>query len=157
MTTVAPSTALLDILSRNANTEIGRRWDFAPIKSVDDFRRNVPLTDYDVYRPYIERMMKNGEKDLIACGNVEFYAPTSGTTSKSKFFPIYAPFKAWAVGLRNTTPPGKTILFSNMFGSMGTPCGVPITPASAKYLHALLSVEPYTYTQPLSRLTALQI
>ena len=89
----ASSATLLSIVSRNVNTEIGRRWNFAAIQSVDDFRTNVPLTDYEVYRPYIQRMMENGEKDLIASGEVVYYAPTSGTTSKSKFIPKYTHFK----------------------------------------------------------------
>ena len=134
------------IVSRNASTEIGRKWSFGEIHSIDDFRRNVPLTDYEEYRPYIQRMMENGEKDLIACGNVLFYAPTSGTTSKSKFIPKFASFKSDELG--QAVQAEKTVLFANMFKTMHTSLGVPVTPGSAKHLQALLSVKPYTYPAP---------
>ena len=148
MAAIIPCATLLRILSRNAKTHIGRRWNFAAIQSVADFRRNVPLTDYNVYRPYVERMMYNGERDLIACGNVLYYAPTSGTTSKSKFIPRYMDIAAASSELKHAAPAGKTVVFANMFGTKYTPLGVPVTPGSAKYLHALLSAEPYTYPAP---------
>ena len=143
---VDPSATLLGIISRSASTEIGRRWNFAAIQSVDDFRENVPLTDYEVYRPYIQRMVDNGEKDLIVCGDVVFYAPTSGTTSKSKFIPKYADFKSDE--LKHAIKAEKTVVFANMFKTMWTPLGVPVIPGSSKHLHTLLSVEPYTYPAP---------
>jgi len=136
------SKTLQGTLSRNADTELGKRWNFAAIQSVNDFRRNVPLTDYEFYRPYIQRMMENGEKDLITCGEVVFYAPTSGTTSSSKFIPKYAHFKA------EDAAPDRTLLFANILGSKQTELGVPITPTSASHLNALLSAEPYTYPIP---------
>ena len=147
MTVPATSSAtLLSIVSRNVSTEIGRQWNFAAIQSVDDFRTNVPLTDYEVYRPYIQRMMENGEKDLIASGEVVFYAPTSGTTSKSKFIPKYSDFKENELKL--AAPLGRTVVFANMFATMRTSLGVPVTPGSAKHLQALLSAEPYNYPAP---------
>ena len=90
--------------------------------------------------------MENGEKDLIASGEVAFYAPTSGTTSKSKFIPKYTHFKVDE--LKHAAPPGRTLVFANMFATMWTPLGVPVTPGSAKHLQALLSAEPYNYPAP---------
>ena len=142
----ASSATLLSIVSRNVNTEIGRRWNFAAIQSVDDFRTNVPLTDYEVYHPYIQRMMENGEKDLIASGEVVYYAPTSGTTSKSKFIPKYTHFKENE--LKFAAPLGRSVVFANMFATRRTPLGVPVTPGSAEYLQGLLSAEPYNYPTP---------
>ena len=144
---VNPSATLLRIVSRSANTEIGKRWNFAAIQSVDDFRRNVPLTDYEVYRPYIQRMVDNGEKDLVAvCGDVVYYAPTSGTTSKSKLIPKYANFKGDEMD--HATQVGKTVMFANMLKSEWAPHGVPIIPVTANFLRALFSAEPNTYPAP---------
>lgn len=92
-------------------------------------------------------MMENGEKDLIATGEVVYYAPTSGTTSKSKFIPKYTHYKANE--LNHAAPPGKSVVFANMFATIWTPLGVPVTPGSAKFLQALLSTEPYNYPVPL--------
>ena len=115
---------------------------------------SMPLTDYEVYRGYIQRMMENGEKDLIASGEVVYYALTGGTTSKSKFIPKYSLVKQNEVKLAE--PQGRSVLFANMYADLWTPLGVPVVPSSAKYLQALLSAEPYNYTQHLLRLTALQ-
>ena len=142
----ASSATLLAIVSRNINTEVGRRWNFAAIQTVDDFRTNVPLTDYEVYRPYIQRMMENGEKDLITSGEVVYYAPTSGTTSKSKFIPKYTHFKESE--LKFSAPLGRSVVFANMFATMRTPLGMPVTPSTTKYLQDLLSAEPYDYPVP---------
>jgi len=141
-----PSATLLRILSRSANTEIGKRWNFASIQSVDDFRRNVPLTDYEVYRPYIQRMMDSGEKDLIVCGDVVYYAPTSGTTSESKLIPKYTNFRGDE--MNHAIQLGKTVMFANIFETVWTPHGVPIIAGSSSFLHALLSVEPYPLPSP---------
>ena len=137
---------LLSIVSRNVNTEIGRRWNFAAIKSVDDFRTSVPLTDYEVYRGYIQRMMENGEKDLIASGEVVYYALTGGTTSKHKIIPKYTHFTENEVKLAE--PQGRSVLFANTYPAVGTPFGVPVVPGSVKYLQAFLSAEPYNYPAP---------
>ncbi|MDH3986004.1 MAG: GH3 auxin-responsive promoter family protein, partial [Gammaproteobacteria bacterium] len=38
---------LLDMVRRNTGTEYGKRYDFASIKSVADFQRNVPVITYE--------------------------------------------------------------------------------------------------------------
>ena len=145
------SRRLVDIVSRNANTEIGKRWNFSAIKSVGDFRSNVPLTDYEVYRPYIQRMIDGGETDLIACGDVAFFCPTSGTTSKSKIIPAYSSFKPeyW----KHAMEEGKTAIFTTLYKTTVTPHGKPIMPASVDSLGSLLSVQPYTYPAPFNAYT----
>ena len=56
---------LMKLISDNKDTEYGRKYHFDQIKSVEDFKRLVPLTTYDDYAPYIERMVEKGEKNLI--------------------------------------------------------------------------------------------
>ncbi len=79
---------LLRILKDNADTEYGRKYGFAEIKSIDEYRKRVPLTDYDAYSPYIERMMKGKEKNLITSYPVIQYAETSGTIGAQKMIPV---------------------------------------------------------------------
>ena len=51
------STAVLSqILSTNQETEIGKKWNFKGISTIDEFRKKVPLTTYDNYKPYIDRI-----------------------------------------------------------------------------------------------------
>lgn len=52
---------LFKILKLNYKSEIGIKFNFRNIKSIDDFKKQVPLTEYLYYEDYIERMA-NGEK-----------------------------------------------------------------------------------------------
>ena len=56
---------LKQILADNSGTEYGRQYGFSEISSIDDYRKKVPFTVYDHYAPYIERMIRNGEENLL--------------------------------------------------------------------------------------------
>ena len=55
---------LMRLLRENAKTEYGRKNNFKSIRNMDDFRRYVPLTSYDDYTSYIERLA-NGERNIL--------------------------------------------------------------------------------------------
>ena len=78
---------LLRILQRNRDTEYGRRFGFADIRSIDDFQKRVPLVSYDDLEPYIRRMMK-GEPVILVPGVPPYFARTSGTTGPAKYVPV---------------------------------------------------------------------
>ena len=79
---------LMKILRENANTEYGKKYGFADIHSVEEYRKRVPYSDYDVYAPYIQRMVKNKETNLITAYNVIQYAETSGSVGVQKKIPV---------------------------------------------------------------------
>ena len=85
------SAVLSSIISRNKDTEIGKKYNFSSIKTIEDYRNNVPLSDYEDYRSYIERMVEKGEENLLSPNKVTYYSPTSGTTSSSKLIPKFTP------------------------------------------------------------------
>jgi len=68
-------------------TEFGKAHQFASIKSYEDFKKNVPIHDYEDLRPYIDRVTK-GEPNILWPGKPEYLAKTSGTTSGVKYIPI---------------------------------------------------------------------
>ncbi len=69
-------------------TEYGRSFGMGDVKSYEDFCRNVPLSDYESMRPYIDRTM-NGEQGLLWPGETKWFAKSSGTTStRSKLIPV---------------------------------------------------------------------
>ncbi|MBI5527180.1 MAG: GH3 auxin-responsive promoter family protein [Deltaproteobacteria bacterium] len=78
---------LLDLVSRNALTEFGRLHAFGSVRSVDDYRAAVPVTDYDAFAPYIDRMCR-GEKNLLTAEDPFYFARTSGTTGRAKNIPV---------------------------------------------------------------------
>jgi hypothetical protein len=56
--------------------------------SIDDFRQKVPLTKYDEYRPYIDRIVLGGETNQLIPDNIDYFVLSSGTTGKPKAIPI---------------------------------------------------------------------
>ncbi len=69
-------------------TEYGKKYGFEHINSISEFKKNVPVNDYDSLKPYIERILQ-GEQNLLWPSQISWFAKSSGTTSdKSKFIPI---------------------------------------------------------------------
>lgn len=76
------------IIGSGQFTEYGKKYDFDKINRVAEFKKNVPVTDYDDLKPYIDRILK-GEQNLLWPSPINWFAKSSGTTSdKSKFIPI---------------------------------------------------------------------
>lgn len=70
------------------DTEWGRKHDYAHIFNYEQFRRNVPLQDYESLKPHIDRIRK-GEQNILWNSDIKWFAKSSGTTSdKSKFIPV---------------------------------------------------------------------
>ncbi|MFL5786698.1 MAG: GH3 auxin-responsive promoter family protein [Flavisolibacter sp.] len=77
-----------DLIAAGQYTEFGRLWNFSGLQSLEDYKKNIPVQDYESLKPYIERMMK-GEENLLWNTPVTWFAKSSGTTSdKSKFIPV---------------------------------------------------------------------
>ena len=78
---------LMQLIRTNEDTEYGRRFGFREIRSYADFAARVPLTEYEDYEPYIERMFYFGQKNLLTADKTVYYAHTSGTSGASKMIP----------------------------------------------------------------------
>ena len=79
---------LLKILKENKDTEYGKKYGFKDIHSIEEYRQKVPFSNYDTYEPYISRMIKNKEKNLITAYDVIQYAETSGSVGVQKKIPV---------------------------------------------------------------------
>ncbi len=77
---------LLKILKKNSNTEYGKLHSFSSIKTIEEFRRNVPVSSYEDFAPYIERV-KNGENNLLTSSKILGYSRTSGSSGVPKYIP----------------------------------------------------------------------
>lgn len=77
---------LLKIVRANRNTEFGKLHGFDKIRSVEDFRENVPVSTYEDYAPFIERL-KAGEGNLLSKAKVIGYSRTSGSSGVPKYIP----------------------------------------------------------------------
>jgi hypothetical protein len=77
-----------DLLAAGQYTEFGRENNFSQIQTLADFKKRIPLQEYDDLKPYIERMMK-GEENVLWNTPIQWFAKSSGTTSdRSKFIPV---------------------------------------------------------------------
>jgi len=77
---------LLDILRLAEDSEIGRKYNFAKMCSSDDFRRDMPITEYADYAGAVEKMAA-GEADILFHGATTRFIATSGTTGIAKLIP----------------------------------------------------------------------
>jgi hypothetical protein len=68
-------------------TEFGKEHGFADIKTHEDFVKQVPIRDYEDFKPYIEKI-KQGRHNVLWKGQPIYFAKTSGTTSGVKYIPI---------------------------------------------------------------------
>jgi len=77
------------LIKRAKDTAFGQDHFFAGINSYEDFKKQVPVRDYEALKPYVERIV-NGEANVLWPGKPKYLAKTSGTTSGTKYIPISA-------------------------------------------------------------------
>jgi hypothetical protein len=76
------------LVNEARDTEWGKKYDYRSVRTEDDFRQRVPISDYNDLKPYIDRLRK-GEQNILWPSDVKWFAKSSGTTSdKSKFIPV---------------------------------------------------------------------
>ena len=76
------------LVSSSEKTEFGKKFNFEQINSKDQFKKNIPLQNYNSMKYYIDKSMK-GEKNILWKGSTKWFAKSSGTTaSKSKYIPV---------------------------------------------------------------------
>lgn len=138
----AQQTVLFEILNRCQNTEFGKAHQFAAIKSLADFRQQVPVSSWPDYEAYADRLA-NGEADILFPGSAEYFITSSGTTSaKRKLIPESAAGAAakqaistirWSIALgllSGVTKMGHFLALSNAAVNSVTPAGIPVGSAS---------------------------
>ena len=75
------------ILKKGSKTLFGKDHNFDKIKNYQDFKRRVPIRDYEAIKDYVE-LIKSGKKNILWPGKPTYFAITSGTTSGAKYIPI---------------------------------------------------------------------
>lgn len=85
---VAQRDVLQHLVTDAQYTEYGKKYNFSRLFNLKEFKKRVPIQEYDQLKPYILRMM-NGEENILCSTPVHWFAKSSGTTSaKSKYIPI---------------------------------------------------------------------
>ncbi|MBL7849266.1 MAG: GH3 auxin-responsive promoter family protein [Cyclobacteriaceae bacterium] len=75
------------IVGKAAQTRFGTDHGFADIRTYEDFKRQVPVRDYETLKSYIELVLE-GKPDILWPGKPAYFSKTSGTTSGTKYIPI---------------------------------------------------------------------
>ena len=79
---------LMKLLRSSENTILGKKYDYASIKSYRTFSERIPISSYEDIEPLIERTRK-GEQNVLWETPIKWFAKSSGTTNaKSKFIPV---------------------------------------------------------------------
>lgn len=80
-------TCIKRLMRKNKTTVYGKLHNFKDVKSIEDYQRIVPLSNYEDYDEYVWRMA-NGEKGLITNMYVRRFTESSGSTGKQKLVPL---------------------------------------------------------------------
>ena len=76
-----------NLIKEAKKTAFGKDHHFEDIKTYEDFKNQVPVSDYEGLKPYVDRVVA-GESDVLWKGKPLYFAKTSGTTSGAKYIPI---------------------------------------------------------------------
>lgn len=76
-----------ELMAGAAGTAFGKDHELDATTSYAEFKKRVPIRDYEAIKPYVERI-KLGEPDVLWPGLPLYFAKTSGTTSGVKYIPL---------------------------------------------------------------------
>lgn len=151
---------LREILQLNSESEYGRKYRFSSVTTAADYQKQVPLTDYEDYRPYVERMA-NGESNVLTTLPVIYFGQSSGTTGKSKLIPVTAKSRKvinthmmlLTQGMLLKAVPaarsgGRGLFLMNTVKAGKTKGGIPIGAATSGGMQSMQSIVPYIWTSP---------
>lgn len=79
---------LRGILAQQGATAFGRDHRFDAIHTIEDFRRQLPVSGYEYFEPYIARVRRGETSALLADPRIHMFALTSGTTATRKYIPV---------------------------------------------------------------------
>jgi len=88
LTAVADQERILkSLIKTGSKTEFGKDHGFKKMETYEDFKKSVPVRDYEQLKSYIQKV-KEGKPDILWKGKPLYFAKTSGTTSGVKYIPI---------------------------------------------------------------------
>jgi hypothetical protein len=128
---------LLAKLAQAAESDFGNNFHFRSIRNLSDFRQRIPITDFEYYRPYIDRVRQGDTTAMFNPGTkLWMFAMTSGTTAAPKYLPVTDPFyreyraswQHWGTGVYRDYPRlmgMQTLQLSSDWQIERAPSGVP--------------------------------
>lgn len=132
-----------DVLRRlvalNQESQFSKDFGLTQKTTVSEFRRQLPIADYELFRPYVQQMQAGQHSALLGPENkLLMYALTSGTTGAAKLIPVTNRFLAdyrkgwqrWGIATQQDHPTMKQLRMVQMisdhqqwYADDGIPCG----------------------------------
>ena len=78
---------MLDLIKKAGETDFGNDHFFKKITNYSEFKKRIPIREYEEFRKYIDDIII-GKKDVLWPGRPIYFCKTSGTTSGVKYIPI---------------------------------------------------------------------
>ena len=78
---------LFSLINSAKETAFGKDHNFVNIANYDDWKKNVPVRDYEDLKGYVQEII-DGKEDVLWPGKPLYFCKTSGTTSGEKYIPI---------------------------------------------------------------------
>jgi hypothetical protein len=75
-----------DILRETGDTEFGRAHGLASVRTLADWRKAIPIQQYEDIAPYIERI-KSGHRNVLTASQPYAFLKTSGSSGVPKHVP----------------------------------------------------------------------
>jgi hypothetical protein len=69
-------------------TQFGRDHRLDRVKSYEDYRRSVPIRNYEDFSSYFSAI-RSGQENVLCTGKPRYWGKTGGTSGKDKLVPIY--------------------------------------------------------------------
>lgn len=79
---------LLRILANQRHTDFGKKHSFHQIRTVEQYRKHVPVHKYEDLEPFLTRVRQGDTKALLSEPLIHMFALTSGTTASRKYIPV---------------------------------------------------------------------
>jgi hypothetical protein len=156
---------LLGLIKAHRHTELGQKYKFDQIKTIQQFREQIPILPYSSYEPYLERIAK-GEQNILTADKVVYLTLTSGSTGKKKMIPTtrksqnaFRNATLTSIGFLNEALRSKGLQFGKLLVTNSsqiwghTSGGIPYGPASAgvlrmdKFIYEQFFANPYEAIQ----------
>ncbi|MGB5962106.1 MAG: GH3 auxin-responsive promoter family protein [Coleofasciculaceae cyanobacterium] len=156
---------LLGLIKAHRHTELGQKYKFDQIKTIEQFRQQIPILPYSSYEPYLERIAQ-GEQNILTADQVVYLTLTSGSTGKKKMIPTtrksqnaFRSATLISIGFLNEALRSKGLQFGKLLVTNSsqiwghTSAGIPYGPASAgvlrmdKFIYEQFFANPYEAIQ----------
>ncbi|MEI7687316.1 MAG: GH3 auxin-responsive promoter family protein [Planctomycetota bacterium] len=147
------------ILAHHEGTDFGKKHSFSGIKTLEDYRRHMPITTYEYIEPYIQRVTKGDINALLGDSKVHMFALTSGTTASRKYIPVTSQYLAdyrrgWNLWGLKVFRDHREVRFrpivqlSGDWQELSTPAGIPCGAVTGLTAHMQMKIIRWLYCVP---------